>query len=48
MKAARPTTQEIKVYIDGTTHKKFKKKVAASEMSMSQWMRHQIMKYTKD
>jgi hypothetical protein len=48
MKASKPTTQEIKVYIDSATHKKFKKKTLASEMSMSQWMRHQIMKYTKD
>ena len=48
MKAAKPASQEIKVYIDRETHRKFKKKVANSEMSMSQWMRHQIMKYTKD
>lgn len=47
MKATKPS-QELKVYVDLNTYKKFKKKVAEHDFTMSQWIRNKIMNWVKD
>lgn len=46
-KASKPTSKEIKCYLDPETYKKFKKKAEEHGTHRSQWIRHQIMKWVK-
>lgn len=45
-KATKPTST-VKSYLSADTHKKFMKKAEENNMSGSQWIRHQIMKWIK-
>lgn len=46
-KASKKSIQEIKCYLDIPVYKKFKAKTEEQGNNMSQWIRHQIMKYVK-